>query len=301
MMNKDLCRGLQDDYLTYMVVERRFSENTVDSYRRDIERFLTSTDLRKLEDIKEATAEILRSYLFRLRREKLSPRSIARNLAAIKSFFQFLMNEGHVKSDPTENIETPRPSKKLPAYLTIEEVERLLSQPDANTVLGLRDTAMLELLYATGMRVSELLFLRTNQVNLEAGYIIAYGKGSKERIIPMGETAMDRVVRYLSDGRGELVKGRNVPELFVNRFGRKMSRQGFWKILGHYAARAGIERKISPHKLRHSFATHLLDRGADLRSVQQMLGHVDISTTQIYTFVSRERIKSIYDKHHPRA
>ncbi len=301
MTHEDFCFRLKDDYLTYMVVERRFSENTVDAYRRDIERFLASSHLKSAEDMKKVTRETLRSYLFRLNRENLSPGSIARNLAALKSFFRFLINEKFLELDPTEDMESPRPEKKLPVYLTMEEVDLILSQPDMKTALGLRNSAMLELLYATGMRVSELISLKTNQLNLEAGYVIAFGKGSKERIIPMGETAMDRVVRYLHSSRGELVKGRNVPELFVNRFGKKMTRQGFWKILGHYAALAGINRKISPHKLRHSFATHLLDRGADLRSVQQMLGHVDISTTQIYTFVSRERIKSIYDKHHPRA
>ena len=292
---------LKDLFLTYLVVERRFSENTVSAYGRDVDCFLTWLRPEGLANIGKIAPEDIRSYLLHLKKSKLSARSIARNLAAIKSLFRFLMNEGHVETDPLEDMESPRLEKKLPVYLTIEEVDRLLAQPDANALLGVRDAAMLELLYATGMRVSELISLKTNQMNLEGGYIITLGKGSKERIIPVGETAKEKVIRYLSEGRPLLLKGKNVPELFVSRFGKKMTRQGFWKIIGQYAAQAGITRRISPHKLRHSFATHLLDGGADLRSVQQMLGHVDISTTQIYTYVTRERMKSIYDKHHPRA
>lgn len=292
---------LKDLFLTYLVVERRFSENTVCAYGRDVEHFLTWLRPEGVADIGKITPEDIRSYLLHLKKSKLSARSIARNLAAIKSLFRFLMNEGHVETDPLEDMESPRIEKKLPVYLSIEEVDRLLAQPDADALLGVRDAAMLELLYATGMRVSELISLKTNQLNLEAGYIITLGKGSKERIIPVGETAKEKVIRYLSEGRPLLLKGKNVSELFVSRFGKKMTRQGFWKIIGQYAVQAGINRRISPHKLRHSFATHLLDGGADLRSVQQMLGHVDISTTQIYTYVTRERMKAIYDKHHPRA
>ena len=293
--------GLKDLFLTHLVVERRFSENTVSAYGRDVEHFLTWLRPGEVADLGKIAPEDIRSYILHLKKSKLSARSIARNLAAIKSLFRFLMSEGQVETDPLEDMESPRLEKKLPVYLSIEEVDRLLAQPDAGTLLGVRDAAMLELLYATGMRVSELISLRTNQVNLEAGYIITMGKGSKERIIPIGETAKEKVIRYLSEGRTLLLKGKNVSELFISRFGRKMTRQGFWKIIGQYAVQAGINRRISPHKLRHSFATHLLDGGADLRSVQQMLGHVDISTTQIYTYVTRERMKSIYDRHHPRA
>ncbi len=293
--------GLQDDFITYLLVERRFSENTVDAYGRDIARFLTSTGIKEMEGFQKLKADDLRSYMARLKIEKLSARSVARNLATIKCFFRFLVNEGRLESDPTEDIESPRLEKTLPVFLSLEEVDRLLSQPDEKTALGLRDSAMLELLYATGIRVSELTSLKANQLNLEMGYILPFGKGSKERIIPMGEIAKKKVVEYLEKGRVELVPRTNPPELFVNRFGNKMTRQGFWKILGKYALLAGIDRKISPHKIRHSFATHLLEHGADLRSVQQMLGHVDISTTQIYTHVTKERIKSIYEKHHPRA
>ncbi|MBI5184158.1 MAG: site-specific tyrosine recombinase XerD [Nitrospinae bacterium] len=290
-----------DAYLTFMVVERRFSENTVDAYRRDITRFLSFFSPKDMNGLMDIKGEGLRSFLLKLREEKISQRSIARNLTAIKSFFRFLVNEGKLEIDPTENLESPRMEKALPGYLSVEEVDRLLSQPDEKTALGLRDSAMLELLYATGMRVSELISLKTNQLNLEAGYVIAFGKGAKERIIPVGETAREKIVRYLESSRPLLSKTNHAPELFVSRFGKKMTRQAFWKTLGQYALLAGIRRGISPHKLRHSFATHLLDRGADLRSVQQMLGHVDISTTQIYTFVTRERLKSVYDKHHPRA
>lgn len=301
MAHQKFCREIMDAYLTFMVVERRFSENTVDAYRRDITRFLSFFSPKDMNGLMAIQGEGLRSFLLKLREEKISQRSIARNLTAIKSFLRFLVNEERLEIDPTENLESPRIEKALPVYLSVEEVDRLMSQPDEKTALGLRDSAMLELLYATGMRVSELVSLKTNQLNLEAGYVIAFGKGAKERIIPVGETAREKIVRYLESSRPLLSKTSHAPELFVSRFGKKMTRQAFWKTLGQYALLAGIKRGISPHKLRHSFATHLLDRGADLRSVQQMLGHVDISTTQIYTFVTRERLKSVYDKHHPRA
>jgi integrase/recombinase XerD len=301
MAEEEFYRGIMDDYLTFMVVERRFSENTVDAYRRDIARFLSFFHPQDMNGLRDIKGEGLRSFLLELQEKKISQRSIARNLAAIKSLFRFLLEDGRLEIDPTENLESPRMEKKLPIYMSVEEVDRLLAQPDEKTTLGLRDAAMLELLYATGMRISELVSLKTNQLNLEAGYVIAFGKGSKERMIPVGEMAREKIVRYLESSRPLLSKAGHAPELFISRFGSRMTRQAFWKTLGQYALLAGISRRISPHKLRHSFATHLLDRGADLRSVQQMLGHVDISTTQIYTFVTRARIKSVYDKHHPRA
>jgi len=293
-------QGIQDDYLTYMVVERRFSENTVDAYRRDIDRFVSFCHLRA-KDLRSTRPEDLRSYLLELRKRRLSERTVARNFAAVKSLFRFMIEQGLLNRDPAENIETPRRGKKLPVYLSEQEVERLLARPDEKNVLGLRDAAMLELLYATGMRVSELISIRTLQVNLESGYVIPFGKGSRERIIPIGEMARDKVIRYLETSRPALARGQSVPELFLSRLGKKMTRQGFWKLLKNYVIQAGIVRKISPHKLRHSFATHLLDRGADLRSVQKMLGHADIATTQIYTHVTRERIQAIYNRRHPRA
>jgi len=205
-----------------------------------------------------------------------------------------------LQGNPAEDLETPKVAKTLPEVLTLKEIERILEQPDLKTPLGIRDRAMLEILYATGMRVSELTHLPVHQVNLEAGYVLLYGKGSKERVVPLGSEAMRWVALYLKEAREILAKGKESPFLFVNRSGKGMSRQRFWKNLKDYARRAGLHKRISPHLLRHSFASHLLERGADLRSVQMMLGHVDISTTQIYTHVTGERLKKVHKRYHPR-
>jgi integrase/recombinase XerD len=215
-------------------------------------------------------------------------------------FFRFLISEGEIKDSPARLLETIKLPGRLPEILSCEEVDLLLSQPDISDSLGMRDKAMLELLYATGLRVSELIGLNLININLEAGYVRTIGKGSKERMIPMGQKAIDAVKAYISDGRAGLLKGRNPPHLFLNAKGKAISRQGFWKIIKRYGVMAGIKKKITPHRLRHSFASHLLEGGADLRSVQVMLGHADISTTQIYTHVSRERLKNIHERYHPR-
>ena len=219
---------------------------------------------------------------------------------ALRTFFQFLIQEGILETNPVEELESPKMAKTLPEILSLKEVEQLLEQPNPQTPLGIRDRAMLELLYATGMRVSELTRLPLNQINLEGGYVLVFGKGSKERIIPLGNEAMKWVNHYLKTARRRLAKRKESPFLFINRSGRGMSRQQFWKNLKAYGRKAGIRKRISPHLLRHSFASHLLERGADLRSVQMMLGHVDISTTQIYTHVTGERLKKIHQRYHPR-
>jgi integrase/recombinase XerD len=218
----------------------------------------------------------------------------------VRTFFRFLIQEGSLETNPVEDFESPRIARVLPDTLTIKEVERLLDQPDPGSPLGIRDRAMLEILYATGMRVSELVHLPMNQLNLEGGFVILYGKGSKERVVPLSREALSRILFYLKAARGSFIKKKESPFLFVDRSGTKMSRQVFWRRLKEYGRKAGIQKRITPHLLRHSFATHLLERGADLRSVQMMLGHEDISTTQIYTHVTRERLKKIHQKYHPR-
>ena len=215
-------------------------------------------------------------------------------------FFRFLASEGYIKENPARLLEAPRLSRRLPDVLGTAEVERLLAQPDISTPMGKRDLAMLELLYATGLRVSELVGLKVLSINLEAGYVRTLGKGSKERLVPMGEKAMEAVTEYLSNGRSQLLKGANLPYLFLNLRGRPLTRQGFWKIIKKYGKKAGIQKEITPHSLRHSFASHLLDAGADLRSVQAMLGHEAISTTQIYTHVTKSKLKELHTKCHPR-
>jgi integrase/recombinase XerD len=231
---------------------------------------------------------------------RLSMRSIARNLSAVKMFYRFLVSDGKIQGNPARLLSAPKLPRRLPDVLSSEEVERLLAQPDAPTGRGKRDRAMLELLYATGLRVSELVNLKMANINLEAGYVRTVGKGSKERMVPVGTKALEALKEYLTQGRASFMKKRTSSYLFLNPRGKPLTRQGFWKIIKRYGLAAGIRKKITPHSLRHSFASHLLEHGADLRSVQIMLGHSDISTTQIYTHVTRERLKQIHEKHHPR-
>jgi integrase/recombinase XerD len=252
------------------------------------------------QDIRQISKFDIRGFLLTLNKKNLSTKSIIRNLVAIRSFYKFLIQEGILETNPIENLESPKVAKTLPDILNLKEIEQLLEQPNLKTSLGIRDRAMLEMLYATGMRVSELTRLPTHQVNLEGGYVLLYGKGSKERIVPLGSEAMKWVTLYLKTVRGILAKGRDNSSLFINRSGKGMSRQQFWKNLRKYAKWAGLHKRITPHLLRHSFASHLLERGADLRSVQMMLGHVDISTTQIYTHVTGERLKKTHHRYHPR-
>jgi integrase/recombinase XerD len=243
----------------------------------------------------------LRQYIDELAQAKVAPRSQARNLVALRQLFRHLRAERQIARDPTEDLELPRIGRALPVTLTLAEVEELLAQPRIETARGLRDAAMLETLYATGLRVSELVRLRHVDVNLDEQFVSTVGKGRKQRLVPLGERARDRIRAYLATARPELLHGRACPELFVTHHGRAMTRQGFWKLLCGYARAAGIRKRLSPHKLRHSFATHLVERGADLRAVQAMLGHADIATTQIYTHVSRDHLVAVVKKHHPRA
>lgn len=287
-------------FLNYIRVEKGLAANTVEAYRRDLEKFLAFAGQQKrtLPKIgREQVVEFLRS----LYSQGLDSRSVARHLASVRNFFKFLVLDKAVSQDPSADIESPKVWKTLPKYLSTEEVDRLLAQPQTNAPLGGRDKAMLELLYSTGLRVSELVGLKLGDVQFEMGYLRCFGKGSKERLVPVGKPALKAVEKYLRSARPRLVGERLTAQLFVNRHGRPLTRQGFWKILQAYGRRAGIKTPLTPHRLRHSFATHLLERGADLRSVQLMLGHADISTTQIYTHVIRERLKQIYRQHHPRA
>lgn len=287
-------------FLNYVRVEKGLAGNTVEAYRRDLDKFLTFVERRKLT-LQKVRREDVVEFLRSLYSQKLDSRSVARHLASVRNFFKFLCLEKIVNQDPSADIESPKIWKTLPKYLSPEEVDRLLAQPQAATSLGGRDKAMLELLYSTGLRVSELVNLKLGDLQFEMGYLRCLGKGSKERLIPVGKPALKAVEKYLRSARPRLVGERLTPQLFVNRHGRRLTRQGFWKILRAYGRRAGIKTPLTPHRLRHSFATHLLERGADLRSVQLMLGHADISTTQIYTHVIQERLKQIYRQHHPRA
>jgi integrase/recombinase XerD len=289
-----------DLYLTHLAAERRLAANSVASYARDLVQLAAFAERRRVR------AEALdRRDLEAIIRESMtdgrSPRSVARAVACYRGFYRFLLVAGRRQTNPAEDLRPPRAWKALPRYLSVDDVDRLLAQPDAATPRGLRDRALIELLYATGMRVSELVSLRPSDLNLDASYLTCTGKGEKQRIVPIGDEATAWVRRYLRDGRGALLAGRSSPRLFVSaRGGTGLSRVGFWKILKAYARQAGLAATLSPHMLRHSFATHLLERGADLRAIQMMLGHADLSTTQIYTHVLEERMRSVYDRYHPR-
>jgi len=286
-------------FLDYLAVEKGLAKNSLSAYGVDLRHFGhwlndQSIDLDRVERIH------IVKYFQSIRAAGISPRSVARALAAIRGLFRFLVSERHLKKDPTENLENPKLWSTLPKSLQPFEVEALLAAPDRATPDGLRDAAMLELLYATGLRVSELIKVRIDEVVLDAGFLRTIGKGSKERIVPFGDTARDVIVQFMERGRPELDK-HNDPHLFLSRLGRPMTRQSFWMKITRYAREAEIKSHLSPHTLRHAFATHLLENGADLRSVQMMLGHADISTTQIYTHVSRARLQKLYETYHPRA
>jgi integrase/recombinase XerD len=288
-------------FLTHVKVEKGLSVNTVAAYRRDLAKFNLFAQKRKL-GLEAVSRDDLVDFLAGLYREKLESRTVARHLVTLRNFFRFAQIQELIIADPSLNLESPKIRRTLPGYLRLEEVDSLLTQPDAKTALGLRDRAMLEVLYSTGLRVSELIGLRVTDLDAKVGSIRCIGKGDKERIVPAGRQALGMVEKYLRDARPKLLgKGVSSPALFVNRRGSSLSRVGVWKILSAYGRRAGLRVALTPHMLRHSFATHLLERGADLRSVQLMLGHADISTTQIYTHVVEERLKKIYKAHHPRA
>ena len=292
-----------DSFLVYLTMNRGLSKNTIESYSRDVSSLMAFLEKRGISGPAAVSEPDIAAFFDHLRKKKLSPRSVARNIVSLKQFFRFLLTENVITEDPLRNTVSPKPAKTLPHTLSLDEVERLLAEPEkGKTDEALRDRAMLEVLYATGVRVSELVALELNRVNLDHGYVITLGKGSKERIVPIGDAAIRKTRDYLGDARPRLLRGRASEYLFVtSRTASKMSRQRFWRIIKNYAMAAAIHSHITPHVLRHSFATHLLERGADLRAIQAMLGHSDISTTQIYTYVEKERLKRIHEKSHPRA
>ena len=289
---------LLDQFIDHLRVERGLATNTILAYNRDLINFFDFLKRRGVSPV-ETNQQDLLSFIGE-KKTHLSPRSLARNLVSIRMFYRFLVSEGRIAVNPVRLMAIPKLYRHLPDVLSRDEAETLLLQPDTTTMAGKRDRAILELLYATGLRVTELIGLRMTNINLEAGYIRTMGKGAKERIIPMGTKAIDSLKEYLANSRPSLLKRGEFPHVFLNSRGRPMTRQGLWKIIRNYALKAGIARTVTPHTLRHSFATHLLEGGADLRSVQIMLGHADISTTQIYTHVARERLKEIHEKYHPR-
>jgi integrase/recombinase XerD len=289
-----------DPFIHYLAVEKGLARNTLEAYSRDLNTYLEFLDAEGVNSFVETSKVTVLAFIKRLKKRGLSQRSITRALVALRGLYRYLAQEGHLEINPLEDMELPRLTSTLPHVLTVQDVERLLAQPDAETTRGIRDGAMLELLYATGMRVSELCDLPFSGLNLEVGFVTIRGKGGKERIIPIGEAAMERAMAYLEQARPAMLKGRESPVLFLNNRGGRLSRQGFWKILRQYSLQAGITKHITPHTLRHSFATHLLERGADLRFIQAMLGHVDISTTQVYTHVNQEYLKKLHRQFHPR-
>jgi integrase/recombinase XerD len=290
-----------DRFLNFLVVEKGLSLNTLEAYSRDLICYFRFLESKGITDLSETQADDLYAYLGSLKTRKLSSRSQARSLSAIKSFYRFMQEELLRKDNPALPLHGPRPKRSLPKTLSELEMESLLHQPKTNTPRGLRDAAMLEVLYASGLRVSELISLTLDHLELEAQLIRTMGKGSKERLVPIGQAALISLQDYLEKGRTVLIKDLRCPWVFVNNRGNRLSRQGFWKILRNYGKEAGISKPISPHTLRHTFATHLLEGGADLRSIQTMLGHADISTTQIYTLVTSEHLREAYRRYHPRA
>lgn len=293
-------KELVEEFLNYLSIERGLSKNTIASYRADLASFLNYLESKGFSDIESIKRDEIRNYLMRLKDKGLSSNSISRALVAIKMFYKFLAQERFIKDDVAGILESPKLIRPLPNVLSIAEVEKLLQAPDIRVRTGMRDKAALELMYATGMRVSEIVDLPTSTLNLDVGFIKCKGKGDKERIVPIGSQAKNAIYKYMQDARPALLKNKEDSHLFLSRLGKRISRQSLWKMIKKYAKKARIKKEIAPHTLRHSFATHLLERGADLRVVQEMLGHVDIATTQIYTHVNKERLKLIHRQFHPR-
>lgn len=296
----DAGRWRVDSFLDELRVARRLAANTLESYGRDLEALLqyaasldTTVDRLSQADLEAFVRDRMAAGL--------APRTVARLVACVRGFYRFLVRDGQISRDPASDLHAPRAWPALPKFLALDDVDRLIDQPDVSTPLGLRDRALIELLYATGMRVSELLSVRPGDMNLPAGYLICHGKGSKQRLAPVGAAAVTWIERYVAHGRPQLLKGRACAWLFVNTRGGRLGRVGFWKILKKYGREAGLPGDLSPHVIRHSFATHLLERGADLRSIQSLLGHADLSTTQIYTHVAEARLKAVYEQFHPRS
>lgn len=299
-MSSDRSKGLVQDFIEYCRLEKGLAGNTLEAYGRDLGKLADFCEPRRVQ-IDEAAAADIAAFVDSLYGAGLAGRSVARYLATLRSYYRHLLEQERIALDPTTDLASPGQWKQLPKFLTLNEVDSLLAAPDEHAARGGRDRAMLQLLYATGLRVSELVGVQLNHLNGSMGILRTRGKGDKERLIPVGREALAAIDAYVERDRPLLLKRRVSPYLFVTRRGGPMTRQAFWKLLKQYGLQAGITKNLTPHVVRHSFATHLLDRGADLRSVQLMLGHADISTTQIYTHVLRERLRSVYDQHHPRS
>ena len=291
---------LVDQYINYLIFEKGLSEKTIESYSRDLTRFLNYLKSGGISHLSAVDTALILKYLIELRNAGLNQRSRARHLVSLRGLFRFLVQEKMIHKDPSRNVELPKSILKLPDVMSVEEIERILNSPNPDTPRGARDAAMIELLYAAGLRVSELISLKLQDVNLEAGFVRVFGKGAKERVVPIGRFAQSKIAEYIRFARPSLLKNAASRYLFVARAGKPMTRQGFWKLLRNYAIKAKINKTITPHTIRHSFASHLLEGGADLRAIQEMLGHVDISTTQIYTHVAKEYVKKMHEKYHPR-
>jgi tyrosine recombinase XerD len=287
-------------YLNYLLIERGVAKNTLEAYGRDLQRFILFLQEKGITELNEVMPEVIIEYLVRIKDEGLSANSMNRSLAALRGLYKYLVQEKQVSQTPLANIELAKVWMRLPDTISSEEMALILAQPGLETAAALRDSAMLELLYATGIRVSELIGLTMNSINWQVGFLRTMGKGSKERIVPIGKAAYDCTRLYVDKARPQLMRGKSTDVLFLNRFGGKFTRQGLWKTVVRYAKKAGLQKKVHPHTFRHSFASHLLEGGADLRTVQVMLGHADISTTQIYTHITRDRLKEIHQKYHPR-
>ena len=287
-------------YLNHLLIERGVAQNTLEAYGRDLRRYFQFLQQKNITKLQEVQPEVIIEYLVKIKGEGLSANSMNRALAALRGLYKYLIQEKVIGESPLVNIELAKVWMRLPDTISKEEMNVILIQPGNSTAAALRDTSMLELLYATGIRVSELINLTMNSVNWQVGFLVVMGKGSKERIVPIGKTAYDCTRHYVDKARPKLMQKKITDVLFLNRFGTKFTRQGLWKIVIRYAKKAGLQKKVHPHTFRHSFATHLLEGGADLRTVQVMLGHADISTTQIYTHITRERLREIHQKYHPR-
>jgi integrase/recombinase XerD len=292
---------LLDKFTGYIINVRKLSDNTVESYRRDLKQYIEYIESKSINSIKNTNKTTIITYLLFLQKNGRATSTISRNLASIRAFYQYLASERVIDRDPTVDLESPKVEKRLPTILTGKEVELLLDQPDLDCAKGIRDKSMLELLYATGIRVSELVSLDLSDINVELGYIKCSKNKDKERIIPVGTIALEVLCRYIKDIRSGFLRNKSETALYVNYKGERLTRQGFWKIIKGYKNKAKIKKDITPHTLRHSFAAHLIENGADLKSVQEMLGHSDISTTQVYTQITKNRIKEVYNKAHPRA
>jgi len=291
---------LIDEYLNFLAVEKGVSRLTIEAYGHDLNRFVNLVQRRGVQKFADVTPDEIIAYLDQVKKDGLNVRSVNRGLAAVRGFFKFLTREKKIDANPVANVGLAKVWSRLPDTLSKEEMNLLLVQPGMKNPTAIRDTAMMELMYATGIRVSEIITLTMNSVNWQVGYLVVMGKGGKERIVPIGRSAYNCLVEYVNQGRPKLMKGQKTNILFLNKSGNGLTRQGFWKIVRRYVLQAGFNKKVHPHTFRHSFASHLLEGGADLRSVQIMLGHADIATTQIYTHITRERLKSIHKRYHPR-